>query len=215
MKIISRKEAIEQGLKNYFTGKPCKYGHISERRTRNGSCAECEKAYKAAWRKANPEKVKASAATWQKANPEKVKATTTAWRKANPEKVKASGAAYQEANTEKVKVSKTAWQKANPEVIFIRSSLKRIFNNWKGGRAKCEDLLEYTHEDLRVHLERQFLKGMSWENRNEWHIDHITPISYYLKNGVTDPKIINCLSNLRPMWAKDNMSKGAATTLLC
>jgi hypothetical protein len=50
---------------------------------------ERKKAYDAAWRKANPEKVRASKAAWRKANPEKVWAYQYAWRKANPDKVKA------------------------------------------------------------------------------------------------------------------------------
>ena len=45
MKIISRKEALEQGLKRYFTGKTCKHGHVSERYIK-GSCCECSKLAK-------------------------------------------------------------------------------------------------------------------------------------------------------------------------
>ena len=39
--VISRKDARDRGLKRYFTGRPCKYGHIAERFTSNGSCVEC------------------------------------------------------------------------------------------------------------------------------------------------------------------------------
>lgn len=38
---MDRKEALELGLKTYFTGKPCPAGHIGERLTRNGSCVAC------------------------------------------------------------------------------------------------------------------------------------------------------------------------------
>ena len=41
-KIISREEAREQGLKRYFTGKPCKHGHISERYTASSNCDSCQ-----------------------------------------------------------------------------------------------------------------------------------------------------------------------------
>jgi len=40
--IITRKEAKAKGLKRYFTGKPCKRGHISERLVCNKGCIECE-----------------------------------------------------------------------------------------------------------------------------------------------------------------------------
>ena len=42
MKIISRKEAIEQGLTRYFTGKPCPQGHVAERYTRKSGCVQCD-----------------------------------------------------------------------------------------------------------------------------------------------------------------------------
>lgn len=38
---MERKEAIEKKLLTYFTGKPCKYGHIAERQTISGSCVIC------------------------------------------------------------------------------------------------------------------------------------------------------------------------------
>jgi len=42
MQIISRKEAIAQGLSWYFTGKPCWRGHIDERYV-DGGCSTCRK----------------------------------------------------------------------------------------------------------------------------------------------------------------------------
>lgn len=41
MDIISRKQAKEQHLTFYFTGQPCKHGHVSKRNTKDGSCYEC------------------------------------------------------------------------------------------------------------------------------------------------------------------------------
>ena len=47
---------------------------------------------------------------------------------------------------------------------------------------------------------------MSWDNYGEWHIDHKKPISKF-KDGISI-STINALSNLQPLWAKDNLSKG-------
>jgi hypothetical protein len=44
MQIISRAEAKAKGLNRYFTGKPCKHGHVAERVVFNGACVECERA---------------------------------------------------------------------------------------------------------------------------------------------------------------------------
>ena len=57
-RIISRDEARALGLKRFFTGKPCKYGHVAERRVGNYACMECDRARALAWRDANLEKAR-------------------------------------------------------------------------------------------------------------------------------------------------------------
>lgn len=41
MEIITRQEAKQRGLTSYFTGKPCKRGHIASRNTNSSNCHEC------------------------------------------------------------------------------------------------------------------------------------------------------------------------------
>jgi hypothetical protein len=74
----------------------------------------------------------------------------------------------------------------------------------------------YTRQELAEHLEALFLPGMSWENRREWHIDHIIPVSYFKPTSFSDPKFLACwgLNNLRPMWAADNLRKRASLEFL-
>src|SRR6056300_409537 len=59
MEVITRKQAKEQGLKHYFTGKPCKHGHVRERHTSSGSCLECRRLLQLKQNKDNPEKLAA------------------------------------------------------------------------------------------------------------------------------------------------------------
>lgn len=47
MQIITRSEAITRGLDFYFTGKPCKHGHIAKRRVSSPQCHACKMI---AWR---------------------------------------------------------------------------------------------------------------------------------------------------------------------
>ncbi len=72
------------------------------------------------------------------------------------------------------------------------------------------DILGYSQEDLKNHLERQFKEDMSWTNYGKWHVDHITPISKFIFNSIDDESFKECwsLNNLQPMWAKENLSKG-------
>jgi len=54
---------------------------------------------------------------------------------------------------------------------------------------------------------------MSWNNYGEWHVDHITPIDYFLKNhDFNDVEIQKeCFNykNLQPLWSLDNLKKGS------
>lgn len=43
MELISKREARERGLYTYFTGKPCKRGHLAFRYVSTGVCQECNR----------------------------------------------------------------------------------------------------------------------------------------------------------------------------
>lgn len=55
MNIISKKEAEEKGSIFYYTGKPCKHGHLSERLVKGGSCRQCRIEVSAKLRNSNRE----------------------------------------------------------------------------------------------------------------------------------------------------------------
>jgi hypothetical protein len=66
------------------------------------------------------------------------------------------------------------------------------------------------------HLEKQFTKGMTWDNYGEWHVDHIRPMSSFNFTSVDDPEFKECwaLCNLQPLWELDNLSKGSEYLLV-
>ena len=63
--------------------------------------------------------------------------------------------------------------------------------------------------DLRVHLESLFSEGMSWDNMELWHVDHIVPLA--LAKTEDDVMRLCHYSNLQPLWASDNLRKGSKT----
>lgn len=65
--------------------------------------------------------------------------------------------------------------------------------------------LGYSVEEFVVHIEKQFHNGMGWHNMDRWQIDHIVPVS--TASTLDDVVALNQLSNLRPMWAKQNNAK--------
>jgi len=88
----------------------------------------------------------------------------------------------------------------------IRLSLK----GKKNGRS-WEKLVGYTRVDLKEHLEKLFTDGMSWDNIEDWHIDHIVPKILFNYTRSEDKEFQKCwaLENLQPLWAVDNMRKGS------
>jgi hypothetical protein len=70
---------------------------------------------------------------------------------------------------------------------------------------KTFNIVGCTPEQLKEHLEKQFINGMSWNNRGDWHIDHIIPLS----SVKTEEELLKLFhySNLQPLWAIDNIKK--------
>jgi hypothetical protein len=62
---------------------------------------------------------------------------------------------------------------------------------------------------MRQHIESQFKRGMTWENRREWHIDHIRPCASFEFLEKSDALICFNWKNLRPVFASVNARKGA------
>lgn len=73
------------------------------------------------------------------------------------------------------------------------------------------DLLGCTISEVREHLERQFTPGMTWNNWNlrGWHIDHIIPLEYFDFSDYEQQKRAWNYTNLRPLWAEENLKKGS------
>lgn len=91
----------------------------------------------------------------------------------------------------------------------MRKMLTRLFNgSWSGTISDIEKTLGYTRSELKLHLESLWEPGMNWKNhgRGGWHIDHKRPVSSFPVG--TSPMIVNALSNLQPLWERDNLSKG-------
>ena len=88
----------------------------------------------------------------------------------------------------------------------------RMRESLKGNKQNhhWEDLVKYTLNILKEHLEQQFQDGMSWNNYGEWHIDHIRPIASFNITDYECDDFKECwsLSNLQPLWAIDNIRKG-------
>lgn len=97
-------------------------------------------------------------------------------------------------------------------IIIARSVIRKaITNSGYSKKSHTYEILGCSYEEFKIHLENQFIGNMTWENRNEWHIDHIIPLSF----GKTEEEIImlNHFSNLRPLWGTENEEKSNKITI--
>jgi hypothetical protein len=90
----------------------------------------------------------------------------------------------------------------------IRARLREALRG-KGYTKKSQtnEIIGCTWDFLKAHIENQFKEGMGWHNRNLWHLDHIIPIA----SAKTEDDImrLNHYTNLRPLWAKENLQKSS------
>jgi len=94
------------------------------------------------------------------------------------------------------------------------TTYRRISEAMKGNYTAKTQCSEYyvgcSWAELRDHLQRQFKRGMNWNNYGKvWHIDHIIPCASF--NLTKDSELRRCFhfTNLQPLNAVENMSKGA------
>lgn len=138
---------------------------------------------------------------YRKENPEKTKAFKRNWRKKYPEKAKIKD---RRDNQRRYSTPKGKLR------IRMSTYIYRFLKNNKGGRH-WENLVGYSVEELKQHLESKFQEGMSWDNYGEWHIDHKIPVAVFNFDHPEDIDFKRCwaLENLQPMWAKENIAKHA------
>ncbi|SIP85991.1 Hypothetical protein PACV_278 [Pacmanvirus A23] len=153
------------------------------------------------------------------------------WRENNEEKVKKYGNDYYNKNIEKVKMRANVWKENNKEqyskwlneyqknkratdpIYKISCNLRgRIYSAIKGGNKSEStiELLGCSIEEFKKYLETWFDDKMTWENYGSyWHIDHEKPCASFDLTDSEQQKICFNWSNMIPMEAKENMSKGA------
>lgn len=117
----SRKEAIAANDKFFYTGVPCKRGHLAKRRVDNSSCMECGRENTRKRYEENIDRERAKArerkARNYKENPEPFKLAEKKRRESKPEYFKQVARTYYETHREERIAAVKAYQEANQEII--------------------------------------------------------------------------------------------------
>jgi hypothetical protein len=148
----------------------------------------------------NPEVKKRISNKYARNNRQKVMETSRGSILKNPEKYRKYSREYMRSKKE-----------TNPGFAMECRLRSRIIHalRGKGTRkaAKTMELVGCSIEAFKDYVQRRFKPGMSWENRGEWHLDHIVPCASF---DLTDPeqqKVCFHYTNLQPLWGKDNIRK--------
>ena len=183
-------------------------------------CKECAKKRSKQWRQDNKEHVKEYKAQWKQNNPE----YHAQWNVDNKEHVKEYNAQYYQNNKEYAKEYSAQYYQNNREHLnqyqnekYHSDPLYRMRRNIgnrtnQAFKAKSwhknggtEELLGCDWKTAFNHIQSKFKDGMSWDNKGEWHIDHIVPLD--CARDEEEMKKLCHYTNLQPLWATPNMSK--------
>jgi len=209
--IITRKEALAKGLKRYFTGKPCKHGHISER-TASG-CIEChnilsqdkyhqnieaEHARSAKYHAANKERARLYGLKHRAKNSDKLKAVRKAYKAANRQEIAAKAKIYNAAARDKIAERKKKYYSENREQYRVYVRNRRAMMREAEGVHTADDVLKILAQQKWLCAEPTCRADLRKIKR---HVDHIMPLSL---GGSNWPSNLQCLCHAcnRSKWAK-------------
>ena len=216
-KTKANKGGFHNQCKSCIKGQNKKYYQANKEKIKeqNKEHYKANKEQKKEYYQANKSKIKEYRKEYYKANEEQRKE----YRKANKEKIKEYHKEYYKeyyhANKEHYKEYNKEYQKERRKLdpLFkmtgnLRTRTWSVFKN-KGytKNSKTQEMLGVNWEVCKAHIERQFTKGMTWDNYGDWHIDHIIPLSS--ANTEDRLKKLCHYSNLQPLWAVDNLIKSA------
>ena len=135
-------------------------------------------------------------------NRDKILSYKKEYRRENKQQIKE----WRDNNKDKNSNGQSRYREKYPHIIawrsLLHSTLKRL------GTPKQNhtiSMLGYSASELKSHIEKQFLEGMTWENHGEWHIDHIRAVTNF--SDTEDVRVVCALENLQPLWAFDNLTK--------
>jgi hypothetical protein len=154
---------------------------------------------------------------YREKNKEKLSKKHKLWYENNKDKWNVYIKEYRENNIDKIRQIKRDYERnrkaSDPLYKLISNFRTAIYTVLKESNVDKYghyfDILQYTPEELIIHLEKQFKDDMTWDNYGIWHVDHKLPITSFDIQEMGDEEFMKCwcLDNLQPMWGEENIRK--------
>ena len=187
-------------------------------------CKACRRVKTRAWETNNRERRNLLSRVRYKNDPETHRMNQQRYHEKYPQRSTEIMKAYRQRNPEKIKEysrKRRASDSAYRLKCNISCGIRLALRDGLGKRGKSTtrilNILGYSIDELKDHLESKFQAGMTWDNYGKpngeffagWHIDHIEPVCSFNFKSIEDEDFKKCwtLSNLRPLWARENLSK--------
>lgn len=214
--IRAKREGIPEGFKRCSSCKEVKQtSHFRPyKKSKDGfryECIQCRSAY---YRK-NEKDIREKSKKYYEDNTVQALETCKAYRTGKESKVKEYNQNYYDLNSKGIKdgVKRYRRERARNDINFrlMCRYRTRVYRALKGTYKPkgTAELIGCSIDNLKIHLERKFTEGMTWENYGEWHVDHIKPCASF--NFANEHEQLECFhyTNLQPLWAHDNLEKSA------
>lgn len=214
---MSRAEAMVSGLSRYFTGEPCKRGHVAERSVSTRACAECERERTRNWARENKDKRSAyieenraamrdwTREVWYAENRDKIAEQKRNRYAANPQKHRDRRKKYYWANRDVQLQKNLEWRVSNKDWLadYLNGNLHVWAKRTAARRARKLKATPAWLSEGQLDAIRKIYSEcamLSKQTGIAHHVDHIVPLKGRLVCGLHVPwnlQILTALDNLR------------------
>lgn len=191
--------------------KPCMNEYVRERYLLT---KEHRDAYRKRWKELNPGKDYQYQKICKLRKPEQYKAAMVQYNLKTRDKKKQYGKEYRMANADKIRARRKEMYKTNLSYRIANALRSRFrialyaFRQQK--RVSPVKYLGCSLDYFISYISNMFQHGMSWENYGcVWHLDHIRPLSSFNLEDQSQQEMAVHYKNIQPMFAIDNLRKGA------